>query len=91
MNLKDIIGHLEKHCGDEDSYTIVFKEESWPMVRDKLRGKLTDMKDVAGVFIKGTYKGHEISIFPTGRVIISGVKDDDTLIAILSEILSSPS
>ena len=88
MKLEELIGHLEKQCGDEDSFTVVFKEDKWPDIRRRIESKLEDVKDVAGVFIKGKYKDHEVSLFPTGRMIITGIKDEDMLISTRSELLS---
>ena len=86
-----LIQYLEKQCGDEDSYAVAIKNKVWPKVRKKLISKLEESREIAGVFVKGKYKGVDVSVFPNGRLIFKNVPDEDTLMSILTELLDASS
>ena len=86
--MRDVIEHLERQCGDEGTYTVVFRMSKWGRLRDRIVSKLEESRVVAGVFTKGRYREYDISIFPNARVLISGVRDEEELVNLISELIS---
>jgi len=88
VNIEDIVESLERHCGDTESYSVYMRREAFEKWRGNILEKLSSRREVGGIFVKGVYKGYEVSIFNNGRVVISGAKSEEDLIRLLEELLS---
>ncbi len=86
--MKDLLETVEKHCGETDTYSVYVRREAWEGLRDTVVSKLENPRRIGKVFTKGLYKGYEVSVFENGRIVVSGVRDEEELVSVLSELFS---
>ncbi len=86
--LEELIDTVERHCGETDTYSVYLKEEVFNEVRRRIVEKLRDRREVKKVFVKGVYGKYEVSVFNNGRLVVSGVKNEEELVNVLSQLLT---
>lgn len=87
--MRELIETVEKHCGETDTYSVYVKRDVWEGLRERVVSKLEGARRIGKVFTKGLYRDYEISVFDNGRIVVSGVRDEEELVTLLSELFSS--
>ncbi len=87
--MRELLETVEKHCGETDTYSVYVKREAWESLKDRVVSKLEGARRIGKIFTKGLYGKYEVSVFENGRIVVSGVRDEEELVNVLSELFSS--
>lgn len=86
--LEEYVNRLEEACGEGKDFIIVLKCGK----REEAIKRILERSEVdcvlSGILTKARYKGREISVFTTGKLILKGVETRETVWRILEELLS---
>ena len=86
--LWEFVSRIEEACGEQKDFIVVLKYAKRDEVIKKILGKCGIEGTFLGIFTKGRYKGKELSVFRTGKLIIKGLKEKKEAEDILEELLN---
>ncbi len=88
MNLlEEYVSRIEEACGEERDFIVILKYAKREEAMRKILEKCTVERTLSRVLTKGRYKGKEVSIFRTGKLILKGFKERKEAEEILEEML----
>lgn len=82
------IKKFEKICGEENSYIVLLKYNFVHEAIDKILSKGEVVEAYHGMMFKIRYRGKEMSVFRSGRIIFKGVENSEELKKLLDGLLS---
>jgi len=86
--LEEYVSRVEEACGEERDFVVILKYSKREEAMKKVLEKCTIERTLSGVLTKGRYKGKEISVFRTGKLILKGLKERKEAEEILEELLT---
>jgi len=86
--LNKYVSRIEEACGEGRDFIVILKYAQRDEAIKKILEKCIAQQTVLGVLIKGKYKGKEISVFRSGKLILKGIKDRNEAESILQELLA---
>jgi hypothetical protein len=85
--LWEFVSRIEEACGGQKDFIVILKYAKREEAIKKILGKCGVEGTFLGIFTKGRYKGRELSVFRTGKLIIKGLKEKKEAEEILEELL----
>lgn len=85
--LEEYVSRIEEACGEERDFIVILKYAKREEAMRKILEKCTVERTLSRVLTKGRYKGKEVSIFRTGKLILKGFKERKEAEEILEEML----
>lgn len=85
--LEEYVSRIEEACGEERDFIVILKYAKREEAMRKILEKCTVERTLSKVLTKGRYKGKEVSIFRTGKLILKGFKERKEAEEILEEML----
>jgi len=86
--LEEYVSRIEEACGEERDFVVILKYAKREEAMRKVLEKCAIERTLSGVLTKGRYKGKEISVFRTGKLILKGLKERKEAEEILEELLT---
>lgn len=86
--LEEYVSRIEEACGEEKDFVVILKYAKREEAMRKILEKCTVERTLSRVLTKGRYKGKEVSVFRTGKLIIKGLKKRKEAEEILEELLT---
>lgn len=81
------MSRIEEPCGKEKNFVVILKYAKREEAMKKILDKCEIERTISGILIKGRYKGREVSVFRTGKLIIKGSEDMGEVEGVLEELL----
>ncbi len=72
--LKEYISKVDEACGEGTEFIVTLKYSKREEVINRVLQKCVTKQNLSGILIKGKYKGKEVSIFKTGKLVIKKFK-----------------
>lgn len=86
--LQKYISRLEKACGEGHDFIVILKYAKREEAIKRILEKSKVERALSGVLTKVRFKGKEISVFITGKLILKGLEEREAAEKILEELLS---
>lgn len=86
--LQEYVSRLEEACGEGHDFIVILKYAKREEAIKRILEKSKVERALSGVLTKARYKGKEISVFITGKLILKGLEGRETAEKILEELLS---
>ena len=83
------VNKLEEVCGEGHDFIVILNHDKKEECIERILEKSTINRALSGVLTKARYKGKEISVFATGKLIIKNLEGREKAEEILEELLSS--
>jgi hypothetical protein len=87
--LNDYVSQIEEACGEEGDYVIILRYIKRREAMDKILSRCKVERTVSGVMVKASYKGRELSLFTTGKILLKGIEEREEVERLLEELLSN--
>jgi hypothetical protein len=85
--LEDYVARVEGTCGKEKDVIVVFKYEKKDEAVQKILGKATVKKSIAGIVFELAYGNYSFRLYGSGKAIVRGLENKEELNALLSALL----
>ncbi|MEM0084639.1 MAG: hypothetical protein QW743_04655 [Candidatus Methanomethylicia archaeon] len=76
-------------CGKNADYIVVLKMDAVIDAINRIKGKIDNLIDLGGLYMKGNFEDVEVNVFRTGKILFKNVKDEERLRDILNKLFSS--
>lgn len=86
--LREYVNRLEEACGEGHDFIVILKYAKRKEAIKRILEKSKVERALSGVLTKARYKGKEISVFITGKLILKGLEGRETAEKFLEELLS---
>ncbi|MEM2320052.1 MAG: hypothetical protein QXW82_07465 [Candidatus Bathyarchaeia archaeon] len=87
-NVEKYISRIEETCGEEKHFIVFLKYEHKDEALAKILKKAKVEKSIASIIHEATFKETNLRIYTSGKILAKKVKDKNTLLNILSELLT---
>ncbi|MCS7115644.1 MAG: hypothetical protein RMJ15_06370 [Nitrososphaerota archaeon] len=87
-NVENYITRIEETCGEEKHFIVLLKYEHKDEAIAKILKKARIEKSIASIIFEATFKGVSLRIYTSGKMLVKNVKDKNTLLSVLSELLT---
>ncbi len=87
--LREYVSRLEEACGEGHDFIVVLKYAKREEAIKRILKNSKVERALSGVLTKARYRGKEISVFITGKLLLKGLEERATAEKILEELLSS--
>ncbi len=86
--LREYISRIEEACGEGQDFIVILKRARRQETIDRLLGKCKVEGSLSRIMTKGKYRGKDISVFITGKLILKGLKGREEAEELLEELLT---
>lgn len=87
--LQRYVKDINEACGNVKEYVITLKYDKRDEAIQKLLSRSELVSRVSDLLIKARYKGKELSVVPSGKIVFRDVRDVEELRNVLIELLGS--
>jgi ribonuclease HIII len=85
--IEDYVSKIEETCGEERHFIAFLKYERKSEAIKKILEKAKIEKSISSIIFELTFKGISMRVYTSGKVLFKNLKDKNTLLKILSELL----
>lgn len=86
--LGEYVSRIEEACGKGQDFIIILKHAKRQEAIKRLLEKCEVERSVSRIMTRGKYRGKDISVFITGKLILKGLKGRKEAEEILKELLT---
>lgn len=86
--MKEYVSRIEEACGEGRDFIIILRHATREEAIKRIRGKCRVEHTLSGVMTRGKYKGKDVSVFVTGKIVMKGLEGRKEAEALLEELLS---
>ncbi|MCX8168783.1 MAG: hypothetical protein N3E39_00945 [Candidatus Methanomethylicia archaeon] len=80
------IKQIIKTCGKNVDYIIILKMNVINDVINNIKGKLDNLIDYGGLYLKGNFENVELNIFKTGKILVRNIENEERLKDFLNKL-----
>ncbi|MCS7096783.1 MAG: hypothetical protein N3F10_04370 [Candidatus Bathyarchaeota archaeon] len=85
---EEYISRIEETCGEEKHFIIFLKHEKKDEALYKILRKAKLENSISSIIFEINYKSVPMRVYASGKILARKVKDKNTLLNLLSELLS---
>jgi DNA-binding LacI/PurR family transcriptional regulator len=87
VSVEDYVTRIEKTCGEERYFIVVFKYNKKEDIIARILEKAKTEKSISGIIFELTFKNVSFRLYKNGKAIFRNFKDETELKKVLSELL----
>lgn len=85
--VEEYVSRIEETCGEERHFIVFLKYEQKDEAIKKILEKAKIEKSISSIIFELTFKDISMRVYTSGKVLFKNLKDKNTLLNILSELL----
>ena len=86
--LREYISRIEEACGKGQDFIVILKHARRQEAIEKLLEKCEVERSLSRIMTKGKYRGKDISVFITGKLVLKGLNGKKEAEELLKELLA---
>jgi len=87
VSIEDYVARIEKTCGEERDFIVIFKYDKKEEVIAKILKKAKIEKSFSAIIFELTFKDVSFRLYGTGKAIFRNLKDKSELQNVLVDLL----
>ncbi|MEM0216690.1 MAG: hypothetical protein QXK78_07510 [Candidatus Bathyarchaeia archaeon] len=86
-SIYEYVSRIEETCGQESNFVVFLKYERSREAIEKILKKSELQRSISSIIYDLKFKGASLRLYSSGKILIKNVKEKETLLKVLSELL----